>query len=1142
MMSPVAISGHSSLAEESFVRTWSAAVVRIVVVAACLGWAFWLSSEYLVHGRYSYYREHDTAEANGAFYVGQAQYASRGLLGYWTPSAGSGVDALSNNKGVQPLFEGLFRLAPRWWTHGVILCFEVFAAAFFTVVLLRRRLAVPVVPALLAGYSFSLIYVANAAYSGVFLPSGLIVPCFPLVLMALTWAGEQTRTVAVLSAAAVGVLLALTSQAALTAIALLLAGFWIVAVEPRRTWRHAVVLGTCVAAFAAMVLPAFAAMSMNAVESHRTLWPVSFSIAGEAARWAARRDEVKELLRVNAPFLIPAVVGWLFGGWSDRSLSALLAVSLVIVLEIQLMIPIRNLLQILVPSLATFQVDRVSWFLPFLAAAAGAAGLHRIWHFFAERRHRATRALGVVMVGAACVVIFAVLLDRSAEVNRLREVLRRNTSNYASFFEQPELRVLAQEVRGGPLVRVATFAEGNERPGGQHAGFAWAYGFETADGYLNLYSIRYHTFWMAVIRPALELRDDLQEYFQDWGSMFYLFNPFGSEQNPKPAAHAFNLNLLSLANVRYLISAVALEDPRLVEWAGNRGRPGRNPVQVAGHGDAKVNQVFVYENRSWLPRFFVATASRTFDTREALIEALGDADLDTLRNTAFLEARDGDNAMPPAAVDATGEPRTSTVRVSEYSADRIGLDVDSAAAGTLVATNAYSRFWRAWVNGRPARVLPVDCAFQGIAVPAGRSHVRLVYDPPYAFPMWQRSVAVGALVATVLGAARIRRRRERPLRSASDVRKRRRLWSGVALAAVGVVAIWVGLAVAMRLRPVATAWADPQWPYRQRLQIQNSEGMLSPTDLPILVQRDAEDTAFWSHVSSASGLRFTDASGRTLPYEIETFDLAGHAMVAWVRVPAAGREERSIYLYYGNPAAADAQDSIKLWDRHYVAVWHFNDPLGSTTIRDSTAHAHQAVIAPEMRRRWKTAGRIGDGVLLTGSTDKLIVPDSSDWVFGPEDWSLEVWMKPTAPNKRNFGIFERGSKGLFQLWLYSGGYLALERRQGSLVSEYSFANAYPPADAWTHVMLERSQDRLKLSIDGQVNEGGIGPANFADSTEPADLILGWGSHGGFDGVLDEMRISKGVRRPVGWSRAVYLAQTGGLVEADPEERRPEGVR
>jgi hypothetical protein len=1096
------------------------------------GWAYWVSFEHLAYGPSSYFRLHDTADAHGAFFVGQAAYARRDRPGNWAPSAGAGVDARANAKNSMPVVDAAFRAAPRWWLPGLYLCVQTFIAAFGALVFLRRH-GVSIAPAVVAALSFSLAFDGMGAHSGFYLGLGLIISGLPLLFMGLVWTGMQTRAVAAAVAAVAGVFLGLSASAILIIPSLLLAGLWIRFVEPGRTRRHALVLAVCAASVLLMAVPSIAAMAMHAPESHRTLWPLlPVGVVDQAQLWTEQQSATMVLLRVHAPFLIAAAVGWLVSGFRNRSLNLLFGLALAILLHTSLSLPARSLAQWVYEPLATFALDRLSIaFLPFLAVAAGAVGLQQCFTFVAARENRFGRRLGTAAVGMACVAIAAIVVDRSVLVNADRETSRRDGENYGAFFQRPELIALADHVSGQPPLRVATFADANWGAG-QHPAFAWAYGLDTADGYLNLYPRRYHAFWAQLIKPTLDFDDGLREYFEHWGNRFYLFNALLDSNDPQPAREAFNLNLLSLANVRYVISAVALQDPLLTEWRG-RDRPVPAP-QVPGEAAPSVRPLLVYENRAWLPRFFVTTRSRTFRRGDELLAAMAAASPEQLRDTVFLEVADAAGApgTAPDVVGAAPPAPASTVHVRRYSADLIELEVDAGADGMLVATNSYNRFWRGFVNGAAVPVVPADYAFQGLPIRAGKSQVRLVYDPPYAFAAWQQGAAVVGVVLLALWRAPGRwvfrvwhSHRSRPTR----------LQWMTAAGVAGVLGVAVSAATSARTRPPVSPWIDREWPYRQPLVVSNPKGMSAPLEVPLLVQRDARDTAFWDHVpASPAGLRFTDWNGQVLPYEIEEFDPIERRLAAWVLVSGLSNLERTLFLYYGNPTAADAQAPGKVWDAAgYSAVWHMNDPPGSTSIRDSTTHGHHGVLADTMVGRSKTAGRIAGAVRFDGAKDDVTIPPSEDWRFGSADWMLEFWIRPAELGNRNFGIFQFGQSPML-FHLRHANILKLERLEPP--ADWSFHAANLVFNAWNHVALVQAGGRLKVVMNGALKQRGAGPEAFEDL--PAPLTLGAGFQGNLEGELDEVRIFTG-SAPAGWSRSVYLAQTGEMVVAGAEERHPE---
>lgn len=1081
-------------------------------------WGVWLCSPYLIHGRFSYYRQHDTADSNAAFFTGQPEYARRGLAGYWTPSAATGVDARANGKHTMPLIDALFRLVPRWWLTGAWLAFETAAAAVGMLLLLHWRLGVAVLPAAAGAMAFSLMFGGPGAHSGFFLGYGTIVPGFPFLLLALTWAGGQVRSRASAAAALAGVVLACSASATIVAAALLLAAIWFAAIEPRATRRHAWVLAVCAIVFAIIAAPTFAAMAMHAADSHRTLWPrVPYGFASEADVWTSQRAAALALLRIHAPLLVVAAAGWLLGGFRSRAFTVILALTGIVILQIFLMVPIRAALRAAYEPFATFQLDRMNVFVPFLAAAAAALGLGQLFVIGRALASRPLRGAVLTIATVASLVMAGFVASRSMQVNTEREAARRAGSTYAAMFQRPALTALASATRDQQPFRIATFADANATAG-QHPGYAWAYGFETADGYLNLYPARYHSFWGAVAKPTLDRSDTLREYFEHWGNRLYLFTAFLDAEKPRQASGGFNIALLALANVRYLVSAVELADPRLVLWPGVQGAP-QWAAQTDVESDTVAPRVFVYENTAVLPRFFVTHQSRTFPSLRELIGGLERADAGELRRTVFLEAGEGPGAD---AVTASEPEPASNVRLLAYTADRIELEVTTPRAGTLVITNNFSRFWRAAIDQRPASLFRADGAFQGLSVPQGVSRVTLTYDPPYALPFWLRALLAAAAVGAFALAASWMQKRLAVRRGTA------RAWAVVAAAAAVIV---VGaVALSARARQDVHPWADGGWPFRQALIIDNPKGMSTPLDLPVLIERDERDTAFWSHVQSAAMVHFSDAAGRPLASELEQFDLQNRRMSAWVLVPGLDMRGRTIYLNFG-AGKADALPPSSVWSGSYAAVWHMNDDPQAVRVTDSSGSGHDGAFQPEMAGRWRVPGRIAGAARFNGVTDRATMPPSDAWPFYQDDWAIELWLKPVDQGQRNFSLLEYGP-GPMLFHHRVANILKLERLEPA--EDYSFHAASLTYGVWNHVALVRSGARIKVVINGALAEGRLGPEGFARMVH--GVTIGGGFQGPLEGEMDEVRLLKGPALP-GWGRAVYLAQTGGLVTAGAIDAR-----
>ncbi|MGZ4809213.1 MAG: hypothetical protein ACXV7D_07765, partial [Thermoanaerobaculia bacterium] len=117
----------------------------------------------------------------------------------------------------------------------------------------------------------------------------------------------------------------------------------------------------------------------------------------------------------------------------------------------------------------------------------------------------------------------------------------------------------------------------------------------------------------------------------------------------------------------------------------------------------------------------------------------------TVQSPADVEARILAGRVPrgvafaPVRVDSVGGGVVNQVRETASSAI---LDVTSQGVGYLVASVTFHRYWRATIDGMPARIIPTNVCFQGLIVPPGRHEVRLTYRNPL--------IGIGAAVSLIV--------------------------------------------------------------------------------------------------------------------------------------------------------------------------------------------------------------------------------------------------------------------------------------------------------------------------------------------------------------------------------------------------------
>lgn len=170
-----------------------------------------------------------------------------------------------------------------------------------------------------------------------------------------------------------------------------------------------------------------------------------------------------------------------------------------------------------------------------------------------------------------------------------------------------------------------------------------------------------------------------------------------------------------IINVRYLVERKDQYEQDKAALAGSK----YTPVFVSPNGTV------VLENRSVLPKAWLVPAVVLVSSPREALGALQNPAFNP-RQVALIESpppiQTSDPKLPPGVT--AGE-----VRVTHYEAERIDLEAAVALNSMMVMGEKYYEGWRATVDGREARVYPVDHILRGIYLTPGSHKVEFVFDP-----------------------------------------------------------------------------------------------------------------------------------------------------------------------------------------------------------------------------------------------------------------------------------------------------------------------------------------------------------------------------------------------------------------------------
>nr|BFE64012.1 hypothetical protein GCM10020063_085380 [Dactylosporangium thailandense] len=187
-----------------------------------------------------------------------------------------------------------------------------------------------------------------------------------------------------------------------------------------------------------------------------------------------------------------------------------------------------------------------------------------------------------------------------------------------------------------------------------------------------------------------------------------------------------------------------------VRVAGVAGLPATSVISPGSDGLALVyaGSSVVYERRTALPRIRWASSELVEPDRDRRVALLASGALPA-----------GEVVLDRPGPGADG--RGADVHPDIDGTDSIRVTVRAEGAGYLVVADAIQAGWAAWVDGRPAPLLPADQAVVAVAVPAGVHTVDLRYSSPYSGAGGWITLAAALAAAGLLLAGRWHRRGRR---------------------------------------------------------------------------------------------------------------------------------------------------------------------------------------------------------------------------------------------------------------------------------------------------------------------------------------------------------------------------------------------
>lgn len=192
-----------------------------------------------------------------------------------------------------------------------------------------------------------------------------------------------------------------------------------------------------------------------------------------------------------------------------------------------------------------------------------------------------------------------------------------------------------------------------------------------------------------------------------------------------------SLRLLDLWNVRYVVS---------------QGGGGLLPEYRVVY---QQDDVAIYENPHPLPRAFLVPSVLVVPSRQAALDVIRDGTFDPTRLVVLEEAFDASLLTDsPTIGEKSVASSLGDVQVAQYARELVRLKTFAADNSFLVLSDSYYPGWKAYVDGREAKIYRADYLFRGVFLPAGSHDVVFSFEPASFY--LGRNISIAALLLAAL--------------------------------------------------------------------------------------------------------------------------------------------------------------------------------------------------------------------------------------------------------------------------------------------------------------------------------------------------------------------------------------------------------
>ncbi|OGH20479.1 MAG: hypothetical protein A3D74_02810 [Candidatus Levybacteria bacterium RIFCSPHIGHO2_02_FULL_37_13] len=244
------------------------------------------------------------------------------------------------------------------------------------------------------------------------------------------------------------------------------------------------------------------------------------------------------------------------------------------------------------------------------------------------------------------------------------------------------------------------------------ANFATQYGIYSTDGYDPLYPKRYGEFIQTSENGKIGT-----EFTGQTRSDAFIARDSGETDL---SSNIYRLKILDILGVRYVLD-------RVENGSTEKTFPSDRFKLIYEKDEWKI-----FENQKALPRAFLASEYKVFNSNEEFEEIFFDKNFDPSK-TILLEGKPSSYSSIKEVPSGTSESRSSrqarTVSLVSYKPNQIIFSTNNQSNQLLFLSDTYYPGWKAFVDAKETKIYRANYAFRAVVVPEGKHNVIMKYDP-----------------------------------------------------------------------------------------------------------------------------------------------------------------------------------------------------------------------------------------------------------------------------------------------------------------------------------------------------------------------------------------------------------------------------